>query len=396
VTPQEVSSWQPFLKTIPIFGGLPNDDIARVARKMQQLSLPKGAALYSQGDEPNAFYIITSGQVRLVRMVGHTETVDAFLGRGETLGEGGLMTGEPRNNTARLDTTCEFLQLKRKDFEEVLRDNPSILLHLSRILARRLVRSEGAATVAQAELIALCASLPPADAVLLSLHLALQLVAQTRRRVLLLDLAPQTGGLSRALGLEAPLAGESRLAAMPDHDPSWVLPHLRHHPSGLAVLAIPSSALSGRLYSGLYRLLNYLRESYDLILARLGDPANDVERSILAEADRALLAAGPSPDPAAYRALAAAPQTGKMLELWLGEGPPIEPSGSERAFIPWSADLGERFAACGSPYEAMDGRSRSLRAIETLARRLGRLRVGLALGSGAALGHSYIGMLRVF
>ena len=158
--PEELSTWEPFIKTVPLFAGLSSADIARVAGRMQALSLPKGATLYSEGAESDAFYIITSGQVRTVRTVGDKEIVDAFLGRGETLGEGGLLTGEPHLHAAKLDTTTEFLKLLRKDFEEVLRDNPSILLHLSRILARRLVRAQNPSPGAPAQLIALSAALP--------------------------------------------------------------------------------------------------------------------------------------------------------------------------------------------------------------------------------------------
>ncbi|MDD5658214.1 MAG: patatin-like phospholipase family protein [Elusimicrobia bacterium] len=393
MTNEEAATWEPFLNSIPLFSGLAREDVLRVAGRMQQLSLPKGSALYSQGDEPNAFYIITSGQVRLVRAIGRAETVDAFLGRGETLGEGGLMTGEPRNNTARLDTTCEFLKLKRTDFEEVLRENPAILLHLSQILARRLVRADSSGASAQAQLIAFGSGPKPEAGVLFCAHLALQLVSQTRRRVLLIDFALPESGLARALGLPD---GATRIPPQAqDRDPSWVVPQLRRHPSGLALLSIPAPDLGGRPYSGLYRLLNFLRESHDLILMRLGDPPGDVERTVLAESDHVLLAGGPAAGDAA-ELRAAVPETGRILELWLGEAPPGEPSGRERAFVPWPSALGERFSKTGSPYAAMDGQPRTLRALESLARRLGGLRVGLALGAGAALGHSYIGMLRVF
>ncbi|MCX5797810.1 MAG: patatin-like phospholipase family protein [Elusimicrobia bacterium] len=403
MTPEELAAWEPFLKAIPLFAGLSSADVARVARRMQALSLPKGATLYSEGSTSDAFYIITSGQVRTVRTVGGREVVDAFLGRGETLGEGGLLTGEPHLHAAKLDTTTEFLKLLRKDFESLLRKNPSILLHLSRLLARRLVRAHNPAPGAPAQLIALSASLPGPDRRLLAVHLGLQLVSQTRRRVFLADLSSDAGGVAQTLGLK-PRPAE-RLAADPGHvhEHAWVEGLIQTHPSGLEVLSFPASVLAGRLYGGLYHFLNFLREGRDIVLVCCDEPSSDVERSILAEADRVLWAGGrgaPGLLAGAQAAMrAAVPETAKVLGLWLGDPPGADEGfgpGIERVVLPWPDDLGARLERTGSPYEAMDGRPRTLRAVERLARRLGGVRLGLALGAGAALGHSYIGMLKVF
>ncbi|HAM34480.1 MAG TPA: hypothetical protein DEB40_09975 [Elusimicrobia bacterium] len=403
MTPEEISAWEPFLKTVPLLAGLSSADVARVAARMQALSLPKGATLYSQGEEPNAFYIITSGQVRVVRGTEGTQVVDAFLGRGETLGEGGLLTNEPRNNTVRLDTTSEFLMLRRQDFEEVLRENPSILLHLSRILAQRLVRAQSPAPGAPAQLVTLTAALPRPDRILLGVHLALQLVSQTRRRICLVDLHPDAGAMAQTLGLKNSPPSSEDLAAAHPRDPSWVKSLCQQHPSGLEIISLPASSLAGRLYSGLYHFLNFLREDRDIVVVCLDDALGEVERSIIAEADRVLLAVGsaaPERRRQAEAAVGAAvPETGKVLLVWLGEPPSsadILVAGWERAVLPWPEDMGERLQRTASPYEAMEGRPRTLRSIERLARRLGAIRVGLALGAGAALGHSFIGMLKVF
>ena len=97
--PEEISSWELFLVGIPIFSGLPKAELRKIAQKIQLLSLPKGATLFRQGDEPEDLFIIASGLVRVVHLRGSEEIVDAFLGRGETLGEGGVLTGERRTAT---------------------------------------------------------------------------------------------------------------------------------------------------------------------------------------------------------------------------------------------------------------------------------------------------------
>lgn len=408
MTPEEIAGWEPFLKRVPLFAGLASVDIARVVARMQALSLPKGSTLFSAGEEPNAFYIVTSGQVRITHNVSGVETVVAFLGRGDEIGEGGLLTGEPRTTTVRLDTTCEFLKLLRKDFEDVLRENPPILLHLSRVMAKRLVEQRSGPSAqksasASSQLIGLAAALSRGDRQLLTVHLALQLVEQVRRRVLLVDLHPEGGALARLLGLKPELVTEAALRGVDFRDPTVIGTLSRQHPSGLDVLSIPAATLGGRLYSGIYLFLNFLREAHDFVIIAMDTDCGDVEKSIIAEADLMLLAGQESHRPqfrqlqAEQRALM--PDSKRLLQVWLGEldseDSVIDP-GLEHILLPWNESVGEQFERTGEPYQVLEANPKSRRAIERLARRLGGVKLGLALGTGAALGHSLIGILKVF
>lgn len=402
MTPEEIAAWEPFLKRISLFSGLSGEDLFRIARRIQTLSLPKGSTLFSQGDESDALYIITSGQVSTIYTVKGIEKVTAFLGRGEMLGEGGILTGEPRTTTARLTTTCEFLKLLRKDFEEVLRDNPTILLHLSRILTARLVESDRPIrkNADSAQLLALNAALSRPDRLLLTVHLALQLLEQTRRRVLLVDMNPDAGIAARALGLKPTLVTEQVLREINLRDPGRLRTLSQRHPSGLEILSMPAATLGGRLYSGIYLFLNFLRDMHDFVLISLGSDLGDVEKSILSEADRVLLAGTDGARPQ-FRQLEAELLTviegKKMTRLWLGESDSEDsPMAPQTQVIPWSADSAESFERSASPYEPLEAHPKSRRAIERLARGLGGIKVGLALGTGAALGHSLIGILKVF
>ncbi|HVE14170.1 MAG TPA: cyclic nucleotide-binding domain-containing protein, partial [Elusimicrobiota bacterium] len=122
---EEIPSWLPFLKRVPLFKDLMDEDLQKVAVLLKPLSLPRGASLFQQGDTGDAFYIVTSGQVHRVVERNGVRAVAGFLGRGDTLGELSLMTGEPRAYTAFLDATSEFLVLSKADFTAVLRSNPN-------------------------------------------------------------------------------------------------------------------------------------------------------------------------------------------------------------------------------------------------------------------------------
>jgi CRP-like cAMP-binding protein len=181
--PEEIPSWEPFLKRIPLFSGLSPEDLGKITARLQPLNLPRGATLFRVGDDPDAMYLIVSGQARRLRPnEAGGESVVAFLGRGDVAGETGLLTGIPRTSTVRLDSTSDILKLPRKDFEEILREHPSILLHLSRTLAQRLIAQTAgpARPGAQARLIVLDPALPRPARTLLAWTLGSELAAQTR------------------------------------------------------------------------------------------------------------------------------------------------------------------------------------------------------------------------
>ncbi|MFA6316203.1 MAG: patatin-like phospholipase family protein [Elusimicrobiota bacterium] len=406
MNPEERRDWEPFLKRVPLFSGFSSSEVRRVAGRMQLLSLPKGATLYRQGDEGDALYLVASGSVRIVNPQAGEDAVVAFMGRGDVLGEAGLLTGERRSVTVRLDTSCEFLKLGRADFEALARENPAFLTHLTRLLSARLTAS-GSGVLRQAPgapgIVTLNVAASLDDRLVLSLGLARALLEQTKRRTLLLDLGPDAGRAARALGLEPRVADEAAIRALDRNAASSIQSIVQSHPSGLDVLSLPATALGGRIYSGIYLFLNHLRESYDVVLASLGNDLGDVERSVLAEADQAVLAGVEESRPL-YRHLAAElaaalPDRERLVSAWLGgRDPEVEvfAAGSRRLRIPWGGAVGDRLRATGSVHRAFEAQPKALRAVERLARVISGLQVGLALGSGAALGHSLIGIMKVF
>lgn len=404
MTPEEILSWEPFLKRIPLFTGLSFGEISRIAGRMILLSLPKGATLYSHGEEGDAMYIVASGQVRLLVPQQGREAVAAVLGRGEVLGEIGLLTGERRTVTVLLDTTCEFLKLLRKDFEEVLRENSSMLLHLSRMLSRRLVGTNQtlAKVQNQPHLIAFGAALEREDRQILFLNLAWKLQENSRRRILIVDLSPEAGSLTRLLGLGESQVTEEGLRQSNLRDPASLNGLIQKHSSGLEFLNIPSAVLGGRLFGMIFLFINFLRESHDLVVINFGGGIGDVEKSVLGEVDRLVVAGCDALRPQFRQLqseLAALVDPKRTTQVWLGDFDPesvVFTYGAQTMQIPWSSAYASEFGLSGSASKALEGQTRALHAVERLARSLAGIKVGLALGSGAALGHSMIGILKAF
>jgi len=402
---EEIQTWESFLKRTPLFSGLSAEDLGKLAARLQLLSLPKGATLFRQGDESDALYLIVSGHARRYRGQGGQETLVAYLGRGDVVGETGLLTSAPRSSTVRVDATSEVLKLPRKDFEDVLRVHPTILLHLSRTLASRLIEGGGAAprpSSEQARLVAFDCALPRRERALIAWRLGAELAAQTRKRVLVVDLAPEPGDIARAAGLKPSPATETELRSANLRDPAAVAALAQEHPSGVRILSVSPATLGGRLFSQLYLFLNTVRDSHDLALVCLGGPRGDVERAALTEADLILMAGCDSMRPQ-YRHMEVevpplAEESRRLLRLWVGDLEPEDAPllvGAERVLIPWSDAASEAYETEGRSEAAFAVEPKAAKSLGRLARRIGGTQVGLALGTGAALGHATIGVLKV-
>lgn len=112
-----------------LFGKLDADILRDVRNEMQLHPLKKGDRLVAQDEPSDSLYLIVNGQVRVFRQKD-TETQEhrepmhqvTDLGRGQTVGETGFLTGEARNASvyalrdtlvARLDSDAYFKLLRK-------------------------------------------------------------------------------------------------------------------------------------------------------------------------------------------------------------------------------------------------------------------------------------------
>lgn len=399
----DLATWEPFLKRSILFADLPPEDFQRIGLTLKPLSLPKGSLLFRQGDPGENYYLITSGQVRILVQKGLQENVAAFLSRGDSLGEMSFLTGELYTYTGKLDTTCEFLTLSKVELDEVLKERPGIALHFARVLSKRLLVSAQAREEARAvapNLIGVMFATSPEDRTLFASALAFALLEQTRRRLALVDLSGSGGRIAEALGLKAPRTSAGMLREQDLRDPDVLARLTLNHPSGLELLAFSPQVLSGRLFRAIFMLLNLLRESHDFVLLCMEDEFAEVQREVLAEADQTLLVSHHAfKDRRAHleAALEKALPEVQPLHVDLAETTQFpDRLGPKPARIAWPEGLAEALTRTGSPFQALESAPRTQVALERLARHLARLKLGIAMGSGGALGYSILGILKVF
>ena len=129
-----MSSTAEFLAGVPLFSSCTPNEIAAISETVREESYEAGQIIVTQGTPGQAFYLVTSGRVEIVRD-GHS--LGAFS-TGDFFGEMSLLDNAPRSATIRAiePTTC--IMLSSWDFKALLEKNPSIAVRLLEVLSRRL------------------------------------------------------------------------------------------------------------------------------------------------------------------------------------------------------------------------------------------------------------------
>lgn len=122
------------LKKVPLFAGVSNAELQRIAESAKERRFDPGASIVSEGEPGHGFYLIIDGRAEVKR----GDRTVATLGPGEFFGELALIRETPRTATvvAKDPTTC--LALSRWDFKGIVVANPSIAIRLLETVARRI------------------------------------------------------------------------------------------------------------------------------------------------------------------------------------------------------------------------------------------------------------------
>jgi CRP-like cAMP-binding protein len=126
-----------FLAGVPLFAGIPVNELEEVARVMAAVELEPGDVLFGQGEEADGLHVLERGLVQACRRLpGESELEYARLGPGDVLGEIPLLDGGLRSGTVRALEPTTALFLARADFTALVsRLHPTAFAIKRQILA---------------------------------------------------------------------------------------------------------------------------------------------------------------------------------------------------------------------------------------------------------------------
>ena len=131
-----------FLQACPLFDGLQEDVITRVAARARGIVLPRGKTLFHQGDPSNGLYILCSGLVSICITDEEGQNLTLALPEnGTPLGEMTMVSSDPRSATVTALEETSLLHVENATMVTLLAEEPGLATHLINFLSRRLRQS---------------------------------------------------------------------------------------------------------------------------------------------------------------------------------------------------------------------------------------------------------------
>lgn len=229
------------LKKIPLFEGLEDGDLNRIAEVVKEKLCPKGTILFRTGDPGDAFYLIKTGKVEVLKVVDGTENVVNTVGADDSnsfFGEMALIANAPRNATIRTTEDSVFLMISKTDFDMMLRLNSFISLRIMTALSKRFRAEEKPVEEKLGKVITVFSPKPGTGKSVFAGNLAAGLAKLAKQKVLLVDLDLQFGDMAFMLGLKYRRT-IADLVENPTDTFDVFKEYLCDHPLGFSVLPSP-------------------------------------------------------------------------------------------------------------------------------------------------------------
>jgi len=134
----EIGSMIHLLSSFPFFKNIDDKHIETVISYFQILKFKTGDIVIKKGDPGGRFYIIVSGSVNVLNNAG---IVISTLDKGEVFGEMSLICHDSVNATIQVKEPSTILFIDQPNFQKILDVYPAIQLYFTRLLAKRLNRS---------------------------------------------------------------------------------------------------------------------------------------------------------------------------------------------------------------------------------------------------------------
>ena len=126
------------LKSVEIFSGLSDAELAALEESSIRRSYPKNTVIINENDVADSLYVIESGKVKVYCSDKNgKEFIMNTLGGGDYFGELALLDDDRRSASVRTMEKADFCIIYKQDFNQVLDLHPNIAKTLIRNITRR-------------------------------------------------------------------------------------------------------------------------------------------------------------------------------------------------------------------------------------------------------------------
>jgi CRP-like cAMP-binding protein len=122
----------PLLKRVPIFEGLDDRELERIAGSMKDRTFRAGETVTTEGQGGIGFFVIENGEAKVT--IGGEER--RRLGAGDYFGEVALLTDSPRTATITAETDLHCYGMTSWDFKPLVESHGSIAWKLLQAMSK--------------------------------------------------------------------------------------------------------------------------------------------------------------------------------------------------------------------------------------------------------------------
>ena len=131
-------------RSFSIFAELPQAPLSEsIMASMQAQGADAGELIVRQGGPADKFFVVTEGELEVVRETGGSEEVVATLGPGHFYGEVAIVRDQPREASLRATKPTQLLAMERDQFRDVVAAALGTTADFDQIVADRLQAPSG-------------------------------------------------------------------------------------------------------------------------------------------------------------------------------------------------------------------------------------------------------------
>ena len=136
---KKISDHLALMTKIPLFLNLPEHAIGMIDGMLVEREFSKGESVFTEGSKSTGFYIVIKGRVKVFKLsVEGKEQILHIVGPKELLGAVSAFSGGPYPAHADVMEKSRMLFFPRKDFLELIRKEPSVVMNMMANLSMRL------------------------------------------------------------------------------------------------------------------------------------------------------------------------------------------------------------------------------------------------------------------
>jgi len=409
------------LKQIPIFEKLNWFDLQKIARKVIIVEYKKGDIISREGNPPDFLFCLVSGRLQAYTDIpgAGKENVE-FIHRGMHFGVISVLTGENHSMTFEAINDSVILKIPKNDFHAILKSIPHLGIQLSQDLSRRIRRKvKGGKSIFESSVISIYSPVKGAGSSTYAANLALSLEKETGKKVVYINISSQGSGASKENTVQDEAAPQWKkpaigLAGIID-DHGKIMGSVIKNDLAIDLLNVMFDPQDPSLKGAIGAFVSAFVEDYHYVVVDLPNEMDDVVLEALTQSDVVhLITANRKRDLELIRRVVdrlEAKLSGRFREEKIRVIVRESPSKGYVAFeeirkqidygvysvLPniQQKELSDRVDVQSLVFLRSHHRSEYARAVTRIARQIGGVSIGLALGGGAALGLAHIGVLRV-